>query len=56
MRWLNKNTLPNLTLIGGVAFDRENEDRQGYNNFNGTYLGVKGKLRRNENCTSLNLI
>ncbi|WP_218966806.1 TonB-dependent receptor domain-containing protein [Snodgrassella alvi] len=55
VRWLNKNTLPHLTLIGGVAFDREKEDRQGYNNFNGTYLGVKGKLRRNENNTLWNL-
>lgn len=55
LRWLNKNTLPNLTLIGGVAFDRENEDRQGYNNFNGSHLGVKGKLRRDEYNTLWNL-
>lgn len=55
IRWLNTNTIPNLTVIGGVAFDKENEDRQGYNNFSNAHLGIKGKLRRDEDNTLWNL-
>lgn len=41
-----------LTLTGGVAYDRSEDDRQGYENFIGTapnqQLGVRGRLRRDE--------
>lgn len=49
-RWIH--TLPagpgELTLTGGVDYDRSEDDRQGYENFIGTTTGVKGRLRRNE--------
>src|SRR5690606_15694537 len=37
-----------LTLTGGLAFDRSQDDRQGYENFIGDQLGVRGRLRRDE--------
>lgn len=56
LRWTGKAYIPNLTLIAGIAMDRMDEDRQGYENFNaaGQY-GVKGDLRRDENNTLWNL-
>ncbi len=56
LRWTGREYLPNLTLIAGVAVDRMDEDRQGYENFNaaGQY-GMKGNLRRDENNTLWNL-
>ncbi len=38
-----------LAWVAGVAYDRQNELRRGYNNFAGPTLGVQGLLRRNEN-------
>lgn len=32
----------------GILYDRLDEDRQGYENFSGTTLGVRGNLRRDE--------
>ena len=43
-----------LSWVVGASYDRLNELRQGYNNFVGTTLGVKGALRRNENDISYN--
>ncbi len=37
-----------LTLTGGVDYDRSEDDRQGYQNFVGSTLGVKGALKRDE--------
>ena len=42
-----------LTLTGGVDYDRSRDDRQGYENFLGsatapTVIGVRGNLRRDE--------
>ena len=42
-----------LTLTGGIDYDRSEDDRQGYENFLGpatapTALGVRGNLRRDE--------
>ena len=50
-RWSLQSTLAGrpFSLIAGVAYDRQNELRRGYNNFIGTTLGVKGAIRRNEN-------
>ncbi len=38
-----------LSWVTGIAYDRQNELRRGYNNFVGPVLGVQGLLRRNEN-------
>ena len=37
-----------LTLTGGIDYDRSEDDRKGYENFIGSTLGVKGALRRDE--------
>ena len=37
-----------LTLVSGLNYDALTEQRQGYQNFIGTTLGVRGALRRNE--------
>lgn len=51
-RWTGKEVLPNTTLVAGVALDRMNEDRKGYENYDDTgRYGVKGDLRRNEKNT-----
>jgi iron complex outermembrane receptor protein len=44
-----------LTWVVGASYDRQNELRQGYNNFVGTTLGVKGALRRDENNITYNM-
>lgn len=44
-----------LTLVGGLAWDTLEEQRQGYENFIGATLGVQGALRRNESNTVWNL-
>lgn len=54
-RWTGKDLLPHTTISAGVALDAMDEDRKGYENFDGTTLGVKGKLRRNENNTLWNI-
>lgn len=43
-----------LDLVAGLAHDRLDEHRQGYNNFVGDTLGVKGDLRRDEDTTASN--
>jgi iron complex outermembrane receptor protein len=54
-RWSWQGSLADrpLTWVAGVAYDRQNELRRGYNNYIGTVaaptLGVLGTLRRNEN-------
>jgi hypothetical protein len=37
-----------LTTTLGIDYERANDDRQGYENFVGLTLGVKGALRRDE--------
>ncbi|MRW94916.1 TonB-dependent receptor [Duganella sp. FT80W] len=44
-----------LTATAGVEYGRSNDDRQGYENFSGTQLGVKGALRRDEDDKVSNL-
>ncbi len=39
----------------GASYDRQNELRRGYNNFDGATLGVKGALRRDENNITYNV-
>ncbi len=54
VRWTTRGTVAAQpwSLIGGVAYDKLSEHRQGYQNFTGTgtaqSLGVQGALRRDE--------
>ena len=50
LRWTRKTQALDrpLTLIGGLAYDVLAEHRQGYLNFVGGTLGVRGALRRDE--------
>ena len=50
MRWTQQSHLMEgpLTLVAGLAYDALDEHRQGYQNFIGTTLGVRGALRRDE--------
>ena len=54
LRWTHRAALLGapLTVVGGVATDRLDEHRRGYENFNGPAamrtLGVQGALRRDE--------
>jgi iron complex outermembrane receptor protein len=47
LRWLQP-VGDELELAFGLDYDRSEEDRQGYQNFIGSLLGVKGELRRDE--------
>jgi iron complex outermembrane recepter protein len=57
VRWSWRGELAGrpLSWVAGVAYDRQNELRQGYNNFVGTVTGVKGALRRDENNITYDL-
>ncbi|AVR95326.1 TonB-dependent receptor family protein [Pseudoduganella armeniaca] len=44
-----------LRTTVGVDYDRSSDDRQGYENFVGNQLGVRGALRRDENDVVSNL-
>lgn len=44
-----------LDVVGGLAYDRLEEDRRGWQNFVGSTLGVQGQLRRDEDNTVANL-
>lgn len=49
-RWIQSFDLGNslLTVTTGLDYDYSRDDRQGYENFVGSTLGVKGNLRRDE--------
>lgn len=49
-RWIQPFDLGSslLTLTAGLDYDYSRDDRQGYENFIGSTLGVKGNLRRDE--------
>lgn len=49
-RWIQSFDLGNslLTVTTGLDYDYSRDDRQGYENFVGDTLGVKGNLRRDE--------
>jgi len=49
-RWTGRfsNTPVPVTVTAGLSVDTVKEDRQGYENFVGSQLGVKGALRRDE--------
>jgi iron complex outermembrane receptor protein len=50
INWLHVSELAGGTLrtTAGLDYDRSSDDRQGYENFIGNQLGVKGALRRDE--------
>lgn len=50
LRWLQpvERAPGDLQLVFGLDYDRSRDDRQGYQNFVGDQLGVKGELRRDE--------
>ncbi|ATE62445.1 TonB-dependent siderophore receptor [Thauera sinica] len=52
-RWIAERDFGSghLTVTAGLDYDRSEDDRQGYENFVGSRLGVKGALRRNETDT-----
>lgn len=61
-RWIHSLMIGTgeLTLTGGVDYDRSEDARKGYENYLGsaaapTAIGVKGKLRRNETDTVTSL-
>ena len=56
LRWMVEDLFSNLNLTVGLALDRTDEDRQGYENFDasGRY-GVKGDLRRDEDNAMWNI-
>ncbi len=50
LRWTSRGSALGrpLTLIAGIEYDVQDSQRRGYENFQGTELGVKGALRRDE--------
>lgn len=48
LRWTSKLQpgATTLTLVGGIAYDVLAEHRQGFQNFTGSTLGVRGAARR----------
>ncbi|KXO85991.1 TonB-dependent receptor [Acinetobacter venetianus] len=58
-RWTGKELLPNTRFSIGVAADKMDEDRQGFENFNivagEPSYGVKGTLRRDEDNSLWNI-
>lgn len=54
LRWLQPLG-ETVDLVFGLDYDRSEDDRQGYQNFAGGLLGVKGSLRRDETDTVTSL-
>lgn len=50
LRWTHRTLMAQrpLEIVGGLAYDTMNERRRGWQNFQGTTLGVQGALRREE--------
>lgn len=50
LRWTHRTLMAQrpLEIVGGLAYDAMNEERRGWQNFQGTTLGVQGALRREE--------
>jgi len=53
LRWIWKGDLAGrpFEIAAGLAYDRQDQGRKGYENFVGDTLGVKGALRRDEDDT-----
>jgi iron complex outermembrane receptor protein len=52
-RWTYEGTVAGrpFEIAAGLAYDQQDQSRQGYQNFVGNVLGVQGALRRNEDDT-----
>jgi iron complex outermembrane receptor protein len=50
LRWILRSHLLErpFSLVAGLAYDLQDSERRGYENFIGDQLGVKGELRRDE--------
>ncbi len=50
LRWTTRTLMAQkpLEIVGGLAYDTMNETRRGWQNFQGSTLGVQGALRREE--------
>ncbi|MEO8023987.1 TonB-dependent receptor [Polaromonas sp.] len=50
LRWTHRTHMAQqpLEIVSGLAYDVMNEERRGWQNFQGTTLGVQGTLRREE--------
>ena len=50
LRWTTRSLLAQrpLEIVSGLAYDAMNETRRGWQNFQGSTLGVQGALRRDE--------
>lgn len=50
LRWTHRTLMAQrpLEIVGGLAYDAMNEERRGWQNFQGTTFGVQGALRREE--------
>lgn len=57
LRWIQPvSGVPgDLKITVGADYDQSTDDRRGYQNFNGSELGVKGQLRRDERDTATSL-
>jgi len=57
LRWTTRTMLAQrpLEIVGGLAYDAMNEQRRGWQNFQGSTLGVQGALRRDEDNRVSNL-
>ncbi|HJT98613.1 MAG TPA: TonB-dependent receptor [Rhodanobacteraceae bacterium] len=53
LRWIWKGDLAGrpFEIATGISYDRQQQNRKGYENFVGDTLGVRGALRRNEDDT-----
>lgn len=56
-RWTGKfdEAAVPVTVTAGLSIDQVQEDRKGYENYQGSNLGVKGELRRDEKNTITNI-
>lgn len=57
LRWTSQSTLLQgpLEVVAGLSYDRMQERRRGWQNFDGAALGVQGALRRDEDNVVSNL-
>jgi iron complex outermembrane receptor protein len=57
LRWTRRTSLAGqpLELVAGLAYDRLEEERRGFENFSGATSGVAGQLRRAESNTVWNI-
>jgi iron complex outermembrane receptor protein len=57
LRWTRRDTFAGkpLELVAGLAYDRLDEERRGFENFIGPVLGIQGQKRRDESNVVYNI-